>query len=68
MVYYANSAMGRVPTQFDYSDYRTVAGVKIPFKWIYGWLSGREEYEFTEVQPNVPIAASKFAKPVVAEK
>jgi hypothetical protein len=64
MVRYANSAMGRVPTQIDYSDYRDVAGVKLPFKWTFGWVSGREEYTMTDVQPNVSIDASKFAKPV----
>jgi outer membrane lipoprotein-sorting protein len=64
MVRYANSAVGRVPTQIDFSDYRSVAGVMMPFKWTYGWVSGREEYALTEVQPNVPVDAAKFAKPV----
>jgi hypothetical protein len=64
MVRYANSVVGRVPTQFDYSDYRAVAGVMMPFKWTFGWVSGREEYTLTEVQPNVPVDVAKFAKPV----
>jgi photosynthetic reaction center cytochrome c subunit len=63
MIREANSAVGRVPTQIDYSDYRPVAGVMIPFKFTFGWVSGREEYVLTEVQPNVPIDAAKFAKP-----
>jgi len=64
VIHYANSAMGRVPTQIDYSDYRPVAGVMTPFKFTYGWVSGREEYTLTEVQPNVPIDAAKFNQPV----
>ena len=64
MVRYANSAVGRVPTQIDYSDYREVAGIKMPFKWTFGWVSGREEYTLTEVQPNVTIDAAKFGRPV----
>ena len=64
VIHYAPSAVGRVPIQIDYSDYRPVAGVMMPFKWTYGWLSGREEYTLTEVQPNVSIDAAKFAKPV----
>lgn len=36
MVRYANSTMGRVPTQVDYSDYRPVNGVMMPYKWTYG--------------------------------
>ena len=68
MVRYATSAVGRVPTQYDYSDYRPVAGVMMPFKWTFGWVSGREEYNLTEVQPNAPVDASKFAKPVPRPK
>ncbi|HEV8416038.1 MAG TPA: photosynthetic reaction center cytochrome c subunit family protein [Bryobacteraceae bacterium] len=64
MVRYAASTVGRVPTQIDLSDYRPVNGVMMPFKWTYGWVSGQEEYKLTDVQPNVPVAAAKFAKPV----
>ena len=64
MIHYANSAVGRVPTQIDYSDYRSVAGIMMPFKWTYGWVSGREEYEIKEYQPNAAVDNSKFAKPV----
>lgn len=60
---YAASPVGRMPTQFDFSDYRDVAGVKMPFKWTMTWLDGRENVELSEVQPNVPIDAQKFAKP-----
>jgi photosynthetic reaction center cytochrome c subunit len=63
MVRYANSAVGRVPTQIDFSDYRPVAGVMMPFKRNYGWVSGREEYALTEIKPNVPVDDAKFAKP-----
>jgi hypothetical protein len=64
MVRYAATAVGRVPTQIDYSDYRPVNGVMMSYKWTYGWISGREEYTLTQVQPNVPVDAAKFAKPV----
>jgi len=63
MVRYANSAVGRVPTQIDFSDYRPVAGVMMPYKRIFGWVSGREEYTLTEITPNVPVEDAKFAKP-----
>ena len=62
-IHYANSVIGRVPTQIDYADYRDVAGVKMPFRWTMSWLDGKENVELTEVQPNVPIDAAKFAKP-----
>ena len=63
LVRFSNSPVGRVVTRVDYSDYREVAGVKMPFKWIVSWLDGRSTYEFTSVQPNAPIDASRFAKP-----
>ncbi len=65
---YANSAMGRVPTQIDYSDYRPVDGVMMPFKWTYGWVSGREEYAITAYQPNAAVDAAKFGRPVQRAK
>jgi len=60
---YFNSPVGRVPIQMDFSDYRAVAGVMMPFKYSYSWLSGRDEFTITDVQPNVAIDAAKFAKP-----
>jgi len=68
MVRYATSAVGRVPTQIDLSDYRTVDGVKMPYKWTYGWVSGQEEYTLTELTPNVPVDNAKFNKPVQKTK
>jgi photosynthetic reaction center cytochrome c subunit len=63
MIRYANSAVGRVPTQIDFADYGPVAGVMMPFKRTYGWVSGREEYTLTEIKTNVPVDDSKFVKP-----
>jgi hypothetical protein len=61
---YANSVVGRTPTQIDYADYREVAGVKMPFRWTVTWLDGKETVELTEIQPNVAIDAAKFARPI----
>lgn len=68
MVRYAASATGRVPTQIDFSDYRAVNGVMMPYKWVYGWVSGQEEYALTEVQPNAPVDTAKFGKPTQRTK
>jgi hypothetical protein len=62
-VRYVDSPVGRISTQVDYEDYREVAGVKMPFKWTLAWLGGRDVYELTEVRPNVPIEATRFARP-----
>lgn len=62
-VRYTNSPVGRIPTRVDYSDYRDVDGVKMPFKWTVTWLDGRETFELTDVQSNVAIDRAKFGKP-----
>jgi hypothetical protein len=63
LVRYAESPVGRIVTQVDYSDYRDVAGVKIPFRWTVTWLDGRSVFELTRVEPNVAIDAGKFRTP-----
>jgi photosynthetic reaction center cytochrome c subunit len=63
MVRYTNVAVGRVPTQVDYTDYREVSGVKMPFRWTVTWVDGRSTFELSEVHPNAPIDEAKFAKP-----
>ena len=66
MVRHGRSPIGRVPTQVDYSDYRDAGGIKFPFRWTFAWLDGRDDFEFGEVQLNVPIDAAKFGEPNVA--
>ncbi len=63
MVRYASTAVGRVPTQIDYAEYRAVAGVMMPFKFTYTWAGSREEWTLTDYQANVAVDASKFGKP-----
>jgi hypothetical protein len=58
VIHYADSAMGRVPTQIDYADYHPVAGVMMPFKWTYRRVSGREEYTMTEYSLTSPLTQS----------
>jgi photosynthetic reaction center cytochrome c subunit len=63
MVRYSNSVVGRTPTQIDYSDYRDVAGVKMPFKFNVSWLDGKENFELSDIQPNVTIDPARFTRP-----
>ncbi len=65
---FVDTAVGRVPTQIDYSDYRDVAGVKIPFKWTMTWTNGQSTTELAEVQANPTIPAARFARPAPAPK
>jgi hypothetical protein len=68
VVRYAGSAMGRVPTQIDFANYREVSGLKMPFKWTVSWLTGRDVIELTDVQMNAPVDATKFARPAAATR
>jgi hypothetical protein len=61
-VRFADTIIGRVPIQVDYSDYRDVAGagVKLPFHVITTWTDGQSDVLLTSAETNVPIEASKF--------
>ena len=63
---YADTPVGMVPTQVDYSDYREVAGVRMPFKMVVTWTDGQSNILFADVQPNIAIDATHFARPAPA--
>jgi len=63
LVRYAETPVGRNPTQIDYADYRDADGVKIPFRWTLARVNGRFTIQIAEVRSNVPIDDTKFAKP-----
>jgi hypothetical protein len=62
-VRYVDTAVGVIPTRIDYSDYRDVAGVKVPFRRVVTWTDGRSTIELSDVQPNPRIDAARFAEP-----
>jgi hypothetical protein len=64
VVRYSKTIVGSVPIQIDYSEYREVAGVKMPFEWRLTWTDGQSTYILDDVQPNVAIDPAKFAKPL----
>jgi hypothetical protein len=63
LVRYADTALGRLPTQLDYADYRDVDGLKLPFRWTLARPSGRFTIQATDVKQNVPVEDARFAKP-----
>src|SRR5437762_2946372 len=64
-VSYADTIIGRVPIQVDFSDYRDVAGagVKLPFHVVTTWTDGRSDVLLTSAETNVAIDAAKFKQP-----
>ena len=63
MVRYGASPIGRLPTQVDYADYRDVNGVKLPFRFTFAWLDGRDAFQLNDVKVNVPIDPARFGRP-----
>jgi hypothetical protein len=57
------TSVGTVPTQVDYSDYREVAGVKLPFRTVVTWTDGQNTIALKEIRPNAAIDAGRFARP-----
>ena len=54
---------GMGPAQSDYPDFRTVAGVKIPFHRTVSQTYMRMDVELSEIRPNVAIDAALFTRP-----
>lgn len=63
VVRYTDSPIGLSPTEIDYTDYRDVSGIKIPFRWTVTWLDGRATTELASVELNRPIDTAKFRPP-----
>lgn len=60
---FAQTALGRNPTQVDYADYREIGGVKIPYRWTLSRPNGSFTIQLNDVKQNVPIDASLFEAP-----
>lgn len=63
LVRYAETPLGRNPTQIDYADYRDANGVKIPFRWTLSRPGNQFTIQVDQVQQNVPVDDAKFAVP-----
>ena len=63
LVRWTETPVGRVPTQVDYDDYRTVGDIKMPFRSSVTQTYMQMIIQLSDVQPNVSIDASRFAQP-----
>jgi hypothetical protein len=63
LIRYAETALGRNPTQIDYADYREADGVKIPFRWTLSRPGNHFTIQIDQVQQNVPVDDAKFVAP-----
>jgi photosynthetic reaction center cytochrome c subunit len=63
MLRFGDTALGLMPTQIDYADYRQADGVKVPYRWTLARPNGRFTIQVTDLKQNVPVDEAKFAKP-----
>src|SRR4029077_7661411 len=63
LVRYAETPLGRNPTQIDYADYRDTDGLKIPYRWTLARPGNRFTIQIDQVQQNVPVEDAKFTPP-----
>ena len=63
LIRYAETPLGRNPTQIDYADYRDANGVKVPFRWTLARPGNRFTIQVEQVQQNVPVDDAKFPVP-----
>jgi hypothetical protein len=62
---YLTTPIGEIPTQTDFSDYREVGGVRVPFTVRLDSVDARQSAtrHYTEIHPNAKIDESAFAMP-----
>jgi len=60
---FAETPLGRNPTQIDYGDYRVIDDVKIPYRWTLTRPNGSFTIKVDQVQQNVPVDEKLFALP-----
>jgi hypothetical protein len=63
MVRWTRTPVGFVPTQVDYSDFREVDDVKMPFKKVVSQTFMQMTVELSDIDTNVDIPAARFARP-----
>jgi photosynthetic reaction center cytochrome c subunit len=62
-----DTVIGYNPTQLDFSDYRVVNGIKVPYHQVITWTDNQITIDLTNVQLNAAIEAAKFAQPPPAQ-
>jgi hypothetical protein len=63
LVRWNDTAVGPVPTQFDFSDYREVEGIRRPYQWVRAWTNNRVVFKLQEVRMNAAVDGSRFQRP-----
>ena len=62
LIRYGDTALGLLPTQIDYADYRDVNRLKVPYRWTLARPGGLFTIQVSELQQNVPVDEARFVK------
>lgn len=60
---WTDTGAGPVPVRMDFSDYREVSGVLMPYQVVLTWTNGQSTLTFDEVQTNVGLDDAIFGTP-----
>jgi hypothetical protein len=63
LIRYAETPLGRIPTQIDFADYRDANGLKVPFRWTLSRPGNQFTIQVEQLQQNVPVDDAKFVAP-----
>jgi outer membrane lipoprotein-sorting protein len=62
-----DTVIGYNPTQLDFSDYRLINGIRVPYHRVITWTDNQTTVDLTSVQLNAAIEAGRFAQPPPAQ-
>ena len=62
-VRYTETALGQLPTQIDYADYRKDGDVTIPYRWTLARVNGRFTIDIDTVKDNLDLDEKLFVMP-----
>jgi hypothetical protein len=67
LIRFAETPLGRIPTEIDYADFRIADGVRLSYRWTLARPNGRFTIQIAAVKQNVPVDQGQFVAPSVPE-
>ena len=68
LIRFAETPLGRNPTEIDYADFRVADGVKLSYRWTLARPNGRFTIQIDAVKQNVPLDEGQFVTPSIQEE
>jgi photosynthetic reaction center cytochrome c subunit len=67
LIRFAETPLGRNPTEIDYADFRVADGVNLAYRWTLARSNGRFTIQIDAVKQNVPLDQGQFVTPSAQE-